>query len=59
MGFDFTKTRIGLSAFATGATGGPDSFSVAERVVPEPNSIVLLGLTLLGFGLWSKKRFAN
>jgi len=59
MGFDFTKTRIGLSAFATGATGGPDSFSVAERVVPEPNSIMLLGLTLLGFGLWSKKRFAN
>lgn len=49
MGFDFSKTRIGLSAFATGATGGPDSFSVAERVIPEPSFffISLAGLALI------------
>jgi hypothetical protein len=49
MNFDFTTTHIGLSAFATGATGGPDSFSVVERVVPEPSFFFV---SLAGFGLF-------
>jgi hypothetical protein len=47
MHLDFTQTRIGLSAAASGANGGPDSFQVAQ-VVPEPSFFVV---SLLGFAL--------
>jgi hypothetical protein len=56
----FGTVRIGLSGFVTGATGGPDTFSVANvtTAIPEPASILLLGSALLGLGLVARKRQA-
>ena len=51
-GFFASANRIGLSASATNATGGPETFFVANTAIPEPASLLLLGSGLAGFGVW-------
>ena len=50
--FGNTANRIGLSASASNATGGPETFFVANTAIPEPASLLLLGSGLAGFGVW-------
>lgn len=53
----FGTNRVGLSATASLAAGGPETFFVANSMnggglpaaVPEPSTVALLGLSLLGF----------
>ena len=55
-GFFATTNRIGLSARATDATGGPETFFVANTAIPEPASLLLLGSGLAGWGAWRWKK---
>jgi hypothetical protein len=60
-GTNFAANRIGLSARASDATGGPETFYAlsfgrgpvngggGSAAVPEPGTVALLGLGLLGF----------
>jgi PEP-CTERM motif len=50
---------IGLAANASDATGGLETFSVGAvggTAVPEPTTITLLGLSLVGLHLVTRKR---
>jgi hypothetical protein len=54
---DFTKV-VGINAFIT-TPGGESQFTIDEvgvSVIPEPSSVALLGLGLLGLGLRSRKK---
>jgi len=53
--------RLGLSASATGATGGPETFFIAQTlnpagVIPEPASLLLLGSGLVGLSFWRRNK---
>ncbi|MBA2690232.1 MAG: PEP-CTERM sorting domain-containing protein, partial [Burkholderiales bacterium] len=61
-GFGSTSNRIGLSATANLATGGFETFFVANKpagvvvqAIPEPTTALLLGLGLLGFS-WRRQK---
>ena len=52
--------RIGLSASASDATGGPETFNLATITpVPEPGTLVFVGTALAGLGVWGRKRLLN
>ena len=73
-GNNFANNRIGLSATASNATGGPESFyalsfgrgtngsaggtgtGVPSASVPEPGTVALFGLGLLGFVALRRKK---
>ena len=49
--------RIGLSASASDATGGPETFNLAAiTAVPEPGTLLFVGTALVGLGVWGRKR---
>src|SRR6266567_290479 len=49
--------RIGLSASASDATGGPETFNLATiTAVPEPGTLLFVGTALVGLGVWGRKR---
>ena len=52
--------RIGLSASASDATGGPETFNLATITpAPEPGTLVFVGTALAGLGVWARKRLLN
>lgn len=55
------QLRFGLSAYVTGADGGPDSFFVTTRTVsvPEPPAWLFLGLALVALGARQRRRLAQ
>ena len=54
---DLAALRIGLSASASDATGGPETFNLATiTAVPEPGTLLFAGTALVGLGVWGRKR---
>ncbi len=54
---DLAALRIGLSASASDATGGPETFNLATiTAVPESGTLLFVGTALVGLGVWGRKR---
>jgi len=54
---DVAALRIGLSASASDATGGPETFNLATiTAVPESGTLLFVGTALVGLGVWGRKR---